>query len=353
MNNLLRRLDRSRFEPHVALLRPGPLADELKAMDVHVHEFGAHRMREVWKIVQTIDDLIRLIRSEQIDLVHSNGFRAHVYGGIAAWRAGVPECWLAHTAEVRHWSTWAIQQIPTTCVQGNCHRTVDFFVERGFPTTLLWPSIDVEQLQQQTPRATLAEKFSLPPNTRWLVMAARLQRYKGHAFFLQALATLPEDVHGVILGGSLFGMEPEYRRELEKVASDLEITSRVHFTGFVTDEELHGFLAQAEIVVHPALDEDFGLSVAEAQALGKPVVAFAAHGPSAIIEDEVTGRLVPIGDQRGLNYALQDALVSPMRLRHWGEAARERAQERFSSTSAVAQLQSIYAACLRLRSSPQ
>ena len=120
-----------------------------------------------------------------------------------------------------------------------------------------------------------------------------------------------------------------------------------HFTGFVSDQELHGFLAQAELVVHPALDEDFGLSVAEAQALGKPVIAFAAHGPQAIIVDQLTGRLVAIGDQHGLDRALDEALQSPARLRQWGAAARQRAQEHFSATAAVAQLQAIYAACLR------
>lgn len=347
MNNLLRRLDRTRFEPHVAMLRPGPLEQELKEMDVHVHEFPAHRMRELGKVDGTIRQLTELIVKEGIALVHSNGFRAHVYGGLAARRAKVPECWLVHTAEVAHWSTWAIQQIPTTHVQGNCHRTVDYFVERGFPTTLMWPSVDLDELKHQVSREKLAQKFSLDPNDRWLVMAARLQRYKGHAHFLQALASLPVNVHGIILGGSLFGMEPGYRDELDNIVAELGIADRVHFTGFVSDPELHGFLAQAEIVVHPALDEDFGLSVAEAQALGKPVIAFAAHGPAAIIEDSVTGKLVPVGDQTGLERALLRALQSPLRLKEWGAAAKQRANERFSTTAAVAQLHAIYAACLR------
>lgn len=353
MNNLLRRLDRTRFEPHVALLRPGPLAQELKEMDVRVHELPAHRMRELGAVARTIGQLTQLIRQEGIALVHSNGFRAHVYGGLAAWRAKVPECWLVHTAEVRHWSTWAIQRIPTTHVQGNCHRTVDYFVERGFPTTLMWPSVDVDELSQQSSRTQLAKKFNVPANARWLVMAARLQRYKGHAHFLQALAGLPVDTHGVILGGSLFGMEPTYRAELEEIAAQLGIQERVHFTGFVSDAELHGFLAQSELVVHPALDEDFGLSVAEAQALGKPVIAFAAHGPQAIIDDGVTGRLVPIGDQTGLERSIQRALSSPERLQAWGEAARLRAQKHFSTKAAVAQLHSIYAACLRASTNAQ
>jgi len=346
MNNLLRRLDRSRFTPHVALLRPGPLEKELRAMDVQVHVFPAHRMRQVGKIAQTIWQLKKLIADEHIQLVHSNGFRAHVYGGLAAKLAGIPECWLVHTAEVPHWSTTLIRQIPTAHVQGNCHRTVDYFVQHGFPTTLMWPSIDVDQLQKQTSRTDLAQKFNMPADSRWLVMAARLQRYKGHAYFLQALAELPTDVHGIILGGSLFGMEPEYRRELEDIVKNLGIHERVHFTGFVSDEELHGFLAQAELVIHPALDEDFGLSVAEAQALGKPVIAFAAHGPAAIIGDYETGRIVPIGDQHGLSQAIDEALQSPAQIALWGKAAQQRAIERFSAPTLVGQLQAIYAACL-------
>jgi len=352
MLNLLRLLDRTCFEPHVALLRPGPLEAELLAMDVKVHVFPAHRMRQLGAVAGTIRQLQQLIEKERIDLVHSNGFRAHVYGGLVAKRAGVPECWLVHTAEVAHWSTWLIERIPTDFVMGNCHRTVDYFVGRGFPTTLLWPSVDPEQLQQQTARPELAQRFKIPAQARWLVMAARLQRYKGHAHFIQALPELPEDVHGVILGGSLFGMEPGYRRELEGIAQNLGVSERVHFTGFVSDEELHGFLAQAEMVIHPALDEDFGLSVAEAQALGRPVIAFAAHGPAAIIDDEVTGKLVPVGDQRALETAIHRALNSPEQLRAWGEAARQRAMARFSARAAVTQLQAIYAACLAPRQTP-
>jgi glycosyltransferase involved in cell wall biosynthesis len=352
MLNLLRRLDRTLFEPHVAMLRPGPLETELQALGVRVHVFPAHRMRQLGAVAGAIRQVRQLIQREGIVLVHSNGFRAHVYGGLAARQAGVPECWLVHTAEVAHWSTWLIEQIPTTYVMGNCHRTVDYFVAHGFPTTLLWPSVDPEQLQRQVSREELAKKFGLPSSGRWLVMAARLQRYKGHAHFIQTLPSLTADVHGVILGGSLFGMEPEYRRELEGLAKDLEVSDRVHFTGFVSDEELHGFLAQAEIVIHPALDEDFGLSVAEAQALGKPVIAFAAHGPQSIIEDEVTGRLVPIGDQRGLEEAIWEALQSPACLQAWGTAARQRAMDRFSAQAAVNQLQAIYATCLAPRLTP-
>lgn len=349
MNNLLRRLDRTRFTPHVALLRPGPLEQELHAMDVRVHVFPAHRMRQVDQIARTIWQLKKLVEDEDIRLIHSNGFRAHVYGGLAAKLAGVPECWLVHTAEAPHWSTRLIQQIPTTHVQGNCHRTVDYFVRHGFPTTLMWPSIDTEQLEKQTSRTDLAQKFHIPADARWLVMAARLQRYKGHAYFLQSLAELPADVHGVILGGSLFGMEPEYRKELEEIANNLGIAGRVHFTGFVSDEELHGFLAQSAFVVHPALDEDFGLSVAEAQALGKPVIAFAAHGPTAIIEDWTTGRVVPAGDQASLTQAISETLESPVQIAKWGAAAKERAIARFSANALVEQLQAIYAACLAHR----
>jgi len=345
MLNLLRHLDRSRFQPAVALLRPGPLKDELLAMKVAVHELPAHRMRQLPKVWNAVCQLRELVRREHYALVHSNGFRAHVYGGLAAWRAGVPEVWTVHTVEHPGLSTRAILSIPTAHVVANAPRTADWFVERGLPTSLIWPSIDAEKLLRATGRQALAAKHNLPADARWVTMGARMQRYKGHEFFLRALAALPashNDVHGVIIGGALFGMEQDYPDALKRLADELGIARRVHFTGFIPDEDVAGLLAASELLVHPALDEDFGLIVAEAQALGKPVLAFAAHGPAAIIVDGETGCLVPVGDQAVLSRQLARILSEPQSLAVMGAAGRARMQRLFDARDAGAQLMRVY-----------
>ncbi len=348
--NLLRQLERTRFNPLVALLRPGPLEEDLRALGVRTLVLEKHRMRNCLAVGQAIVSLRTIIREENIHLVHSNGFRAHVYGGLAARWAGIPEAWLVHTAEKPGLTTRLIEAIPSRHVVANCPRTAAYFVARGFPTSLIWPSVDVARLATGTPRAELAVRFNLPADARWVSMGARLQRFKGQDYFIRALASLatePADVHGVIIGGNLFGLEQDYLAELKTLAASLGVAGRIHFTGFISDADVYGFLAASELLIHPALDEDFGLIVAEAQALARPVLAFASVGPAAIVADGQTGRLVRVGDERCLTEALREMLAQPATLRGWGEAGRERALRLFGAAACARQLERIYAACLR------
>ncbi|MBI4327206.1 MAG: glycosyltransferase family 4 protein [Chloroflexi bacterium] len=349
MLNLLRHVDRDRFRPSVVLLRPGPLADDLRQMEVPTYAFSTHRMRNFLAVGKTVLKMSRLIVEQKIDLVHSNGFRAHLYGGLAARKARVPAVWCVHTVEKPGLVTDAILRIPAAHVTANCPRTAIFFVEHRHFTSLIWPSVDEDHLERRTSRTELARRYGLPLEARWISLGARLQRYKGHAFFLRALAALPAEhgnVHGVIIGGMLFGIEPGYADELKALAISLKVDSRVHFTGFIPDADVHGLLAASEFLVHAALDEDFGLIVAEAQALGKPVLAFASAGPAAIIQDGQTGRLVPVGDQTAFGVALRELLAQPEMLRRWGETAQPSISRRFGAPAAAAQLERAYAACL-------
>lgn len=349
MLNVLRHLDRDRFDSSVVLLRPGPLADELREMDIPVFLLPAHRMRNGWAVLNTIRILKSMIRDQQFALVQSNGFRAHVYGGVAALLARVPETWLVHTFEKRTLSTAAILKIPTAHVLANTPRTAAFFVEHGHSTTVIPPSVDAARLDTATPRAELVARYELPPTGRWVCMGARLQRYKGHEFFLRALASLPSrmsDVHGIVIGGALFGMEASYVGELKTLAHELGVASRVSFTGFISDADVYGLVAASEMLVHPALHEDFGLIVAEAQALGAPVLAFDSSGPAMIVADGQTGRLVPVGDLAAMESALVKMLDEPETLRRWGEASRTRALARFAAESTAREWELAYDACI-------
>ena len=357
MIECLRELDRSRFRPHAIQLRPGPLESFLRELDVEVHVLETHRMREVHKIAGTLWKIRRLIREHGLRLIHSNGFRAHVYGGIPAKLAGIPEVWTTHTVEQPSWHTRAILAIPTAHVLSNCPRTDDYFRAQGLPSTMIWPGVNpgrLEQLAAAAPREALAQRYGIPADRRWISVGARLQRFKGQLHFLKALAGVihaqpSAHAHGIVIGGSLFGQETEYQQELRALAKELGIADRVTFTGFVPDADLAGFLAASTLVAHPALEEDFGLTVAEAQALGTPVVAFAAVGPAEIIAPGETGWLVPVGDTTALAAALQEALASPERLMQFGAAGRRRAISLFGSATHARRTEEIYARALSAR----
>lgn len=349
MINFLRHLDPSRYRPAVVLLAPGPLDEELRGLGIGTHVLRRHRMREVHRVGQAIAQIARTVGREGYRLVHSNCFRGHVYGGLAARLAGVPEVWSVHTVEKPGWSTRAILSVPTHHVTANCPRTAGYFVEQRLPTSMIWPGVELAGLEDRTSRAELASRYGIPAGARWVGLGARMQRYKGHEFLIRAVAALPAalgDVQVVLMGGNLFGMEREFRGELEQLAGRLGLSGRVHFTGFVPNADMRGIVAACDLMVHPALDEDFGLIVAESQAMGVPVLAYASVGPAAILEDGVTGRLVPVGDQEALNRELAALLADPARLRRMGEAGRARIPGRFGAPLAGARLARIYDAVL-------
>jgi len=336
MLECIRALDRTAFEAHVIQLRPGPLAALTREAGGVPHVLGQHRVRELHKVWAAVGAICRIARQEGLQLFHSNGFRAHLYGGLAAWRTKIPEVWTTFTFEAPTLGNQAILKIPTRKVLAICPRTADFFQAAGLTTTMIWPGVNVADLEARAaraPRQLLADKYRIPAGRPWLVSGARLQRYKGQLDFLEALAASPRaaGTHGVIIGGSLFGAESDYARELKARAHTLGIADRVTFTGFVSDDELAGFLAAALVVVHPAYHEDFGLTVAEAQVLGIPVLTYAEVGPAAIIRRSETGWLAPIGDVGRLTMLLDDILAHPERLPSVGARGRRRVMAEFGA----------------------
>ncbi|MCK6501745.1 MAG: glycosyltransferase, partial [Nitrospira sp.] len=236
--NFLRHLRRDRYVPSVVLLRPGAFEADLKDAGIETFVLRRHRMRNLAAVGRSILQIRGLVRRHHIRLIHSNAFRGHTYGGLAARMAGVPAVWSVHCPEIDGVSTRVNLRIPVASVTANCPRTADWYAARHFPVNVIWPPVDIGRLDERTPRSVLASKYRLPEDARWVGMASRLQRYKGHEYLLRALAALPpshRNVHVVIIGGALFGMEEDYLGQLKSLATQLGVAERAHFPGFVPD----------------------------------------------------------------------------------------------------------------------
>ena len=110
----------------------------------------------------------------------------------------------------------------------------------------------------------------------------------------------------------------------------------------VDGADVAGLLAASYVTIHPAHEEDFGLSVAEAQALGVATIAFAAVGPAAIILDGETGWLAPIGDQASLNRFLAESLADPAETGRRGNRAKTECLRRFGVDEHVRRTMAAY-----------
>jgi glycosyltransferase involved in cell wall biosynthesis len=128
------------------------------------------------------------------------------------------------------------------------------------------------------------------------LVAGRLVAYKRPDLVVRAFDGLPHEL--IVVGdGPLL-------KDLRRLA-----TSNVRFVGAVSDEELRGYYRSARAIIN-AGEEDFGIAMAEAQACGTPVIAFAQGGAADIVTDHVTGWLVDEQSIRAIRDAVSKAAVS-------------------------------------------
>jgi glycosyltransferase involved in cell wall biosynthesis len=117
--------------------------------------------------------------------------------------------------------------------------------------------------------------------------------------------------------------------------------------GFVSPTELGRYYERASVVVAPSRREGYGVAAREAMAYGRPVVATAVGGLVDAVEHDVTGLLVLPGDPRALRGALERLLQDAELRRRLGDAARERAADRFSLSAAAEATIALYGDVLR------
>jgi L-malate glycosyltransferase len=162
-----------------------------------------------------------------------------------------------------------------------------------------------------------------------IAMVGNIRRVKGHDLLLRAavpvLARFPE-VTFCIAGEVL---EPEYFRELQRLAQTLGVSDRVRFVGRV--EDLPRYLSAMDAFVLPSRSEGFSNALIEAMAASLPVVATNVGGNGEAVEDGVSGLLVPADDWGALADAMIRLLSNRAAARAMGEAGNRRVRLEFST----------------------
>jgi glycosyltransferase involved in cell wall biosynthesis len=162
---------------------------------------------------------------------------------------------------------------------------------------------------------------------------------KGIRFLLEAAATLKPQFPDlkIVLAGD--GFE---RPELVRLASELGIAPDVTFLGWVPNADLPQYYRAAAVSVIPSLEEGFGIPAAEAMGCEVAVVASDAGGLPEVVENGVTGLVVPRGDANALAQAIGSLLADPQRRRRMGQAGRARALRLFDWDRSAEQFEEIY-----------
>lgn len=125
------------------------------------------------------------------------------------------------------------------------------------------------------------------------------------------------------------------------------LPENMKWSGKIKDEPgMADLYRQCDALLVPSLLEGFGYAALEAMACGKPIIAFNTSSLPELVEDGVTGRLVPVKDIDALAMACRELADNPVSLREMGEAARDRVLRRFSPETALSRYLAVYKALL-------
>ncbi|MBD2152810.1 glycosyltransferase family 4 protein [Pseudanabaena sp. FACHB-1277] len=348
-----------RDSSEVLLLTDGVLKTRLESLGVRVNlltsskrSLAAVKASSGLASLKSIGELWRLGRqvaqkSKDFDLIHANNQKGFVVAAIARFLGGAPVVWHLHdilTADIfsplNRRIAVTLANWCATRVMVNSQATADAFIAAGGNSRLLRTvhnGFDSEVFDRvKDNQAGLREELRIPRDRPLVGIFSRISYWKGQQVLLEAAMQLP-NVHLLLVGDALFG-EAEYAERLKNMAMQDSLKGRVHWLGF--HEDIPALMKACDLIVHcSTAPEPFGRVVVEAQLAKRPAIATIGGGTSEIIEDRVTGLLIPANDPQLLAQAIQDILSDRDFANKLTAAAYEQAKTKFSISSVCAEFE--------------
>ena len=298
---LVNKLDKDRFEIKVCALRARGRSDELFQREnivvtyLHLNKYNPLTFLSIWK----------LIKKESIDIVHLSGYGATTFGRIAALLARKPS--IIH----EHWVDPNFRW-PLTFVEALLSRTTtraiaisdyakNFLIskkrirENTIKVILNGIPLDHFCNTPQTLGQAKRHQLGIPPDVPVIGIVGMLHKNKGHKYFIEAAKLLKPEIPNarfVIIG------DGELRQELEQQVANVGLQGYVMFLG--QQEDMPATLRMLDIFAISSLSETASLSLLEAMAAGKAIIASDCGGPSEVIRNGESGFIVPVRDPEAI-----------------------------------------------------
>jgi glycosyltransferase involved in cell wall biosynthesis len=303
----------------------GRLADGLGSSGAVVHAVGGVRFSRPLSVLRARRRLSTVLGRTAYDLVVGHSPWAYALMAPVARRLGIRRVLWAHDAlDGRHWTERRVaRHVPALVICNSC------FTASAIHEWLAAVRSDVVYAPVSAVaagpglRAAVRADLGISERTTVILLASRMERWKGHAELLEATRSLRDDWAVLIAGGAQRAHEMKYEQELRRAAASLPAPDRIRFLGERTD--VARLLQAADIHCQPnTAPEPFGLAFVEALYAGVPVVTSDAGGAREIVTPDC-GVLLRPGDSTALAAALQGLIDNPARRRTLGAAGPERA----------------------------
>ncbi|HEX4948629.1 MAG TPA: glycosyltransferase [Blastocatellia bacterium] len=368
------------YEPHLIVAADGPFAKEAAALQIPVHivplpfalarlgdsAAGGHAGTQTSKIQLLLRLLnasfllltyARQLRRMLVNLapaiIHSNGFKMHALGLLAAPRS-TPLVWHIHDyissrPVMKQLVRWGHKRC--AAIIANSHSVAEDIQSVCSNKTPIHPvhnAIDLNYFSPLGNKLELDALAGLPPTTTEIIRVALLgtmARWKGHEVFLRALSLLPATlpVRGYVIGGALYQTDgSQYSiEELRQSAAKLGLQHRVGFTGFISDPA--AAMRACDIVVHASTaPEPFGLVIAEAMACARAVIVSQAGGATELVQISETALGHTPGNAQELADRITQLVTNAAQRQQLGAAAHQASRIHFTHHRLANEILPIY-----------
>jgi glycosyltransferase involved in cell wall biosynthesis len=347
---LMSHLDPQRYVPLLLTKGDDGLTERARHDGTMVlqQSFEWPRWRKPWKFPGSVLQIARTVRKQSVAVVHTNCDYSLRYASLACRVTGVP--FVAHVRDfVRAWFEAphldALKQAHR--VVANSQATARACRDAGIEPDkirMIYNPVDVDFFQQPVPDAASQLRACLGIAREEFIVGivGQIAPIKGHEDFITAayqfLGRFPS-AHFVVCGAAYTPKVQEFERHLRQLIEQSGSSERFHFLGFRDD--VPAVLQALDVLAVPSWSEPFGRVVVEGLAAGCPIVATCAGGIPEIIEDGVTGLLVPPKDPEMLaNTILRLANDTSLREK-FRTNGRSRARD-FGIQQHVGQVQRLY-----------
>ena len=332
------------YQPHLCVFRDPDPVDERHGLSAPMSFLGYQGLDQDWQMAAACaPQLRRLVRNLQPDIIHSHLWPAAFTCGVAIAGLGArhvihihdQRAWLA-SAKLRHHIRRLSQRVVIRMASASfiacSSTTADYSIHHlacnPDRMTVISSGIDTRALA------------AIPPPDRdsfILGMAGTIAREKGIGETIKAMAALKRSGIPCLL--KVAG-EGTARGSFERAAEELGVRDQVEFLGAVSD--MAGFYSGIDVFVLPSFGEGLPLSVLEAMAAGRPVVASALSGIPEAVTHGTEGLLVSPGDTDALVLALARLAKDPALRQDMGRRARARALRDFSAERMITECIQVY-----------
>jgi glycosyltransferase involved in cell wall biosynthesis len=303
------------------------------------------------KDVVTFIKLFRMIREIKPHIVHTHTAKAGALGRLAGWLAGVPA--IVHTFHGHIFHSYfgrtktkvfivierALSMITDKIIaltESQKDEIMGFGIGDENRFSVIPLGFELNRFYDLSSRkGVLKKELGIQPDTPLIGIVARLVPIKDHRTFLTSASVLLRKIPAkfIVVG------DGELRADLEKEAERLGIKDEVLFLGF--REDLENIYADLSILVLSSLNEGLPVAIIEAQSASVPVVSTSVGGVDELIEDGITGYLVPKKDPDALADAMERVLRDEEGTERMVEEAKKRVK-RFEAEKMVRAYEELY-----------